>query len=744
MRNHWFNRLFFSYFPVLFVVSLSLLFVTYLTVTEMSRRAAMEASQVLSEHIVKSVDNLLQGIDSAATAEILENDAIQRFFQSNDTDRRGMEEYQAARALKDIQDRHPQISSIYLYRTTGNQVLTTTSLLHLEDFGDKQFVGRQVTSQVPFRWTSKRTYQVWPDEEGTEVISLVKFTHLADRSLMVINVRVETLHTLIRSVSDTRLNYVELVDESGYRIASKDSQEVQEDMSKGREWSRASSTYTGWSIRTGTYDQSIVEWVTSLFYVWISAGCLIIVSGLIWLIYISKYHYFPIHFMKKRLTDYADKTEHRSLPQEKRSELHFIAEAVHHILDQSNDLIEKNKENTHYRKRQAFLSIIEQANEEKAWKWENELAEIGIRNDFHMLTVVIIELDKVSHNDRYNLRDLQLLKYAIRAAQQELVDEDNVQVWTEDMDRNRLCSIYFVRGSGDTAELTALLCGQLCQWVERHLPMTITIGMGTFEESVRGAGHSYRTALELLEYKFMLGPNRLIRTGDANSMPRGESFLLVPFVRDISSHYRVGNFEWETVFDELRDTMRCRLFSRLEITNMLYYLIHSLHQEISELPHEFGELWKDSCESALYDTLERSETMEEVMSAFREILMECALTMQAMRESKSNHRQVQEIQQFILEHYAKPELSLAYISSEFGWNASHLSIRFKEAFGVKFIDYVTQIRVERAKALLLEKESCTNQEIAEAVGYTNVMTFMRVFKKVAGCTPGQYRSQLKK
>jgi len=59
-------------------------------------------------------------------------------------------------------------------------------------------------------------------------------------------------------------------------------------------------------------------------------------------------------------------------------------------------------------------------------------------------------------------------------------------------------------------------------------------------------------------------------------------------------------------------------------------------------------------------------------------------------------------------------------------------------FRLHFVEYVTSIRMEKAERLLVETED-TIQDIGRAVGYEQSLTFIRVFKKHSGVTPGQYR-----
>ena len=75
-------------------------------------------------------------------------------------------------------------------------------------------------------------------------------------------------------------------------------------------------------------------------------------------------------------------------------------------------------------------------------------------------------------------------------------------------------------------------------------------------------------------------------------------------------------------------------------------------------------------------------------------------------------------------------------------SSNYLSERFKKETGVTFIDYLTKVRVEKAKELLKENDLSIGQ-ISEMVGYENSTYFNKVFKKHTGMTPGFFRSKLK-
>jgi YesN/AraC family two-component response regulator len=93
---------------------------------------------------------------------------------------------------------------------------------------------------------------------------------------------------------------------------------------------------------------------------------------------------------------------------------------------------------------------------------------------------------------------------------------------------------------------------------------------------------------------------------------------------------------------------------------------------------------------------------------------------------------------YIDEHLADMDLSLTSLSLKFEVNAPYLSRFIKEQSGETFIDYVNKQRVQLAKQLMMETDD-TITDITQKVGFSNSNTFIRVFKRYEGITPGQFR-----
>ena len=104
---------------------------------------------------------------------------------------------------------------------------------------------------------------------------------------------------------------------------------------------------------------------------------------------------------------------------------------------------------------------------------------------------------------------------------------------------------------------------------------------------------------------------------------------------------------------------------------------------------------------------------------------------------KQEERTITSITRYLQEHLSE-DLSLAVLSEEFHLNSQYISQLFKNEIGVNFLTYFTNIRMERAKKLLLST-SLSVAEVAQRSGYGDYRVFTKVFKKNEGITPSQYR-----
>ncbi|MGH7991299.1 MAG: helix-turn-helix domain-containing protein [Limisphaerales bacterium] len=111
-----------------------------------------------------------------------------------------------------------------------------------------------------------------------------------------------------------------------------------------------------------------------------------------------------------------------------------------------------------------------------------------------------------------------------------------------------------------------------------------------------------------------------------------------------------------------------------------------------------------------------------------------------MREQNAEPPVIARAKQFIAEHQAE-ELSLERVAKSVHMSKFHFCKLFKKATGINFTDYLSRARTERAKNLLLNPNLRVS-EIAFEAGFQSLTHFNRVFKRILGQSPTEYREKL--
>ncbi|MGG4455843.1 AraC family transcriptional regulator [Brevibacillus porteri] len=150
------------------------------------------------------------------------------------------------------------------------------------------------------------------------------------------------------------------------------------------------------------------------------------------------------------------------------------------------------------------------------------------------------------------------------------------------------------------------------------------------------------------------------------------------------------------------------------------WVLQALSQQIYQLWNEGGELNRLKVTGLFYQFVH--ETFHQLQMTSRDI---------AVPEL------AEQIAAYIHVHY-RQAISMKALSNQFRYSSHYLSRVFKRKYGVSPLEYLVQIRVNRAKALLV-KADVTIREIAESVGYMDMYYFSRLFKKQTGVTPAQFK-----
>lgn len=169
------------------------------------------------------------------------------------------------------------------------------------------------------------------------------------------------------------------------------------------------------------------------------------------------------------------------------------------------------------------------------------------------------------------------------------------------------------------------------------------------------------------------------------------------------------------------------------ITRSIQYLTYCIMRSVE------SEAGIDSIFSSMFNfvqDLQHIYSSSELLDALRELVLYTSSLIESVANKKQS-RIVSFVTQYINENYTS-DLSLNDLAELSNINVNYLSTHFKTETGMSVVEYITFIRLEKAKEML-QKTNLKINEIANLTGYRDVKYFMRIFKNKIGITPNEYR-----
>jgi two-component system response regulator YesN len=144
----------------------------------------------------------------------------------------------------------------------------------------------------------------------------------------------------------------------------------------------------------------------------------------------------------------------------------------------------------------------------------------------------------------------------------------------------------------------------------------------------------------------------------------------------------------------------------------------------------------DTAKYSYFKSIDEVATAQEAVALLDSFIEEVKKYLSPAPELQ-DHFNMKKLINFMMEHYAEP-LTLTETAKHFHFNPSYLSNYFSTHMHEGFIEYLNKIRIEEASKLLI-KDTIPISEISEMVGYSDHSYFCKVFKKVKGLSPSQFK-----
>ncbi len=252
---------------------------------------------------------------------------------------------------------------------------------------------------------------------------------------------------------------------------------------------------------------------------------------------------------------------------------------------------------------------------------------------------------------------------------------------------------------------------------------------------------SYEEAIQALSMKFLIGQNRNIFFDDfADRIKRQkeEAFDIEDIAGRLSFESREAvNASFDCIIDGIRKKgAYSALYLQLIITNIYICALQTMRKAQVDVDKTFGNPLRR------FEAVLQHETVEERVEDLKAIILEMYAMIENSRQNAFSGA-IAQAELYIIGHFSDKDLSLTDVTKHIAASQAHFCVEFKKKTGETFIDYLTRIRMEKARELLMLGGRKV-YEVSEMVGYDNATYFSTLFKKQFGISPSEFKAALKR
>ncbi|ASA23952.1 helix-turn-helix domain-containing protein [Paenibacillus donghaensis] len=266
------------------------------------------------------------------------------------------------------------------------------------------------------------------------------------------------------------------------------------------------------------------------------------------------------------------------------------------------------------------------------------------------------------------------------------------------------------------------------------LEHSVTIGVSDLADAPEMVALRLFEAMEVIKRRMINGAGSIMYWHDEEEISR-------KYLDSESSERRILNFldagNLGGIFKELQ-IIRSEISSEDNISydNIMFIYYQLMGATIKHLrENHIGTGRMIMGRGNVYSILAALDTLDELEEYLHDFFCEIV---QSLDRSTSETNHGERIIHYLKEHY-REEIVFEDMAKEIGISYSYMRKIVYEQTGNSMIDFVNQLRIEKAKELLLDTE-LTIKQIAAEVGYYNVQSFNRFFRKYEGMPPSSYKS----
>lgn len=763
-QGHFFHKLLYSYVTILIIPILLILMLSYFYVESYLKPSIRNVESLRLDIVKSNTESLIDQIDLIAL-NIMHDNNIE--FLKDLTKDRLISDYQHIESLYEITDRllkytqlNSNIYSIYIYNQDTSLLLTSegkvedVSEMNIEDITNAINNGIDLFNDISWleeyhngnRITSARIIN---EKSNVEIFSFIyPINYKSMNGIIVMNINKGELFSFLdennynessfilaqdEKILYNNVNHTSNLEETDF---SKIIKKIQLNKDRGHFFydvntnEKYAITY---SNMIGLYEDNITfinlspvsilfKQINTITLLTLILSIIIIIIGLAISYFIAGKLYNPV---KKMLYDIKSQIKINSTGNE--NEFEIVSTAIDELLrqeDKANKMYEINKNNL----KEAHVLELIMGNENETMEQYCKLLDYS--------AVIVISIDDADGFTKKHTKQEQYYYKSLFKMTCEQVANITARGYGSVIENNKIALIISMKESCD--DNLKKIANSMLKEIMKINDFSFTVGVGKIYADISHIRSSYMEATESLKYTFLFDKGTVIFSSGLD-LSMIQYYYPPNIDRQIINYLNSNSYEEiyqviKNFFSDMRHKKNINYDNIMGIINQIITTtIKTLISNNINLSDIYGKNFN------IYKTLYSNKTLEEMEVFILHFYEDIINYNQSLLNLDS--RYVNKVIHLIEDNYTNSNLDISWISEKLGISYSHLRKIFSDNLGINFPDYVNNLRICRAKKLLLDSE-LTIRDIALKTGFNSAQSFNRNFKKYEDSTPTKYRKSI--
>lgn len=455
------------------------------------------------------------------------------------------------------------------------------------------------------------------------------------------------------------------------------------------------------------------------------------IIGAIFILFFSMQNYRPLNEIKNILQSRVKITDTQQL-----NEYDLIKNLINVSLSKEEEMHNQMLKFAPVLRNNFFIRLLN-GNIDQDSIDQSNLESLNIKFESDKFIVALLEIDDCSNFIRDDTeQEYGLTSFVITNVANELLSNLGFKTYNVILSKTKMVFIINIPDEAqNNIDTSQQAFDTLVEFLQRHFSIFVSVGISSVVEKPNALKEAFDQAQNALSLKFTKSNIKVFNYNLLSSEISDNSTYLTHEIENrLINTVKEGNIEkLMAVLDNIFDiSLKSNSPS---FAKMIYIHLYGIYYQLvnSLIGNEKPLAKADKVIESIVNEKNAKSIFEKIRADFIELTRNISTN-----KLKNGNDLITKIIDIIEKDYTNPDMSLTSLAENFDITPQYLSAIFKEKTGKNLSDYILNLRLTKAKELLLSTDFSVNK-IAKMIGYTEVSGFTKAFKKLEGVSPNKFR-----